>query len=340
MAKTKYRFDFAISFAGAKRQIAREVRNALAEARFSVFFDEDYEHEMLGHDGSLYLRNVYAQESRYCIVLISREYDQRDWANLEREAIQSRELRGERGILIPVLIDGHRPTWLPETRIYFDISKRTIAELIKLLAQRPGIKPEAYKQKDPNAQKNAELEFISTETGLGEVYSQFWIPIRDYYQEFRRTAGVDVPEEIEELIGAAGPPPYTTDIGAELRTWPARAIPKLTSDQRRMWQFVQRIYPPRHPDASGDVWQHSALTPIELAKIFHDARRRLAQHFVEAVKKIGIRSIRERYASRQWYVYLLAWLEVALAQWTRQPGPGKQELYRLAENFGSESHSA
>lgn len=140
MAESKYRFDFAISFAGAKRKIARKVRDALVEAGFSVFFDEDYEYEMLGQDGSLYLRKIYSQESRYCIVLISREYDQRAWANLERESIQSRELRGEQGVLIPVLIDSHQPAWLPETRIYFDISKRTLVELTKLLAQRPGVK--------------------------------------------------------------------------------------------------------------------------------------------------------------------------------------------------------
>ena len=90
----------------------------------------------IGHDGSVYLRNVYSRECRFCIVLISQAYDQRDWTNLEREAVQARELRGERGILIPVSIEDYQPTWLPETRIRFDLWKRTVPELVELLTKR------------------------------------------------------------------------------------------------------------------------------------------------------------------------------------------------------------
>jgi hypothetical protein len=131
-----FRFDFGISFAGPERSLARQLRDGLKSAGFTVFFDEDYEHEMIGHDGSVYLRNVYSKECRICIVLISQDYDRRDWTNLEREAVQSRELRGERGILIPVPIEDYQPPWLPETRIRFDLWKRSIPELVTLLTKR------------------------------------------------------------------------------------------------------------------------------------------------------------------------------------------------------------
>jgi hypothetical protein len=131
-----FRFDFGLSFAGSDRDLARQLRDGLRNAEFQVFFDEDYEHEMIGHDGSIYLRNVYSRECRFCIVLISRDYDQRDWTNLEREAVQARELRGERGILIPVPIEDYQPPWLPETRIRFDLWKRSIPELVVLLTKR------------------------------------------------------------------------------------------------------------------------------------------------------------------------------------------------------------
>jgi hypothetical protein len=135
-ASQGFRFDFGLSFAGSDRDLARQLRDGLRNEAFQVFFDEDYEHEMIGHDGSLYLRNVYSRECRFCIVLISRDYDQRDWTNLEREAVQARELRGERGILIPVPIEDYQPPWLPETRIRFDLWKRSIPELVALLAKR------------------------------------------------------------------------------------------------------------------------------------------------------------------------------------------------------------
>ncbi|MGH7991878.1 MAG: TIR domain-containing protein [Limisphaerales bacterium] len=133
-----FRFDFGISFARPERELARQLRDGLRNAGFEVFFDEDYEHEMIGYDGSLYLRNVYSKECRFCIVLISQAYDKRDWTNMEREAVQARELRGERGILIPVPIEDYQPPWLPETRIRFDLWKRSIPELVTLLTKRCG----------------------------------------------------------------------------------------------------------------------------------------------------------------------------------------------------------
>ena len=83
----------------------------------------------------MYLRSVYSHESQFCIVFISEQYDARVWTQLERESIQARELRGERGILIPVLLDGHTPAWLPATRIYFDRRSRHVGELIGLLTR-------------------------------------------------------------------------------------------------------------------------------------------------------------------------------------------------------------
>lgn len=135
----QYRFDFALSFAGTDRATAKQLRDALIEKNLRVFYDRDFEREMFGRDGSIYLRNVYSRESRYCIVLISKEYDQREWTNLERESIQARELRGERGVLIPVLTGKYRPQWLPETRIYFDLATRGVPELIEVLGQEPAI---------------------------------------------------------------------------------------------------------------------------------------------------------------------------------------------------------
>jgi TIR domain len=130
------RFDIALSFAGADRSTAEEVRDSLVAAQFSVFYDRDYEHEMLGQDGTLYLRRIYSRDSRYCVVLISKHYDSREWTQLEREAIQARELKGERGVLIPVKLDHHSPGWLPASRIHFDLSSRPLTDLVRLLKAR------------------------------------------------------------------------------------------------------------------------------------------------------------------------------------------------------------
>ena len=110
--------------------------------QFRVFFDEDYQHELFGVDGATYLRKIYSSETRFCVILITEEYDSRTWTQLERESIQGRELRGEAGVLLPVLIDSHKPFWLPETRIYFDLAQHSISELVALL----------YRKAAPNEQ--------------------------------------------------------------------------------------------------------------------------------------------------------------------------------------------
>ena len=136
MSKKKFRFDFALSFAGTQRGIARQLRDALVLRGFKVFFDEDYEHEMLGKDGIEYLRKVYSEESRYCIALIAKEYDKRIWTKLEREIMQARQLGSGDDILLPVLISDYKPRWLLASRIYFDLKKRSLTDLVDLLEKK------------------------------------------------------------------------------------------------------------------------------------------------------------------------------------------------------------
>lgn len=127
------RFDFAISFAGQDRQTARAVASAIEAANLRVFFDEYFEHEMLGVDGADYLNDVFFRQSRFCVVLVSNHYQQRAWAQLERRAAQAREFQTQPGFLLPVLLDEHRPDWLLPTRIHFNLSQRGIPALVELL---------------------------------------------------------------------------------------------------------------------------------------------------------------------------------------------------------------
>jgi hypothetical protein len=148
------RFDFALSFAGSDRAIARSLHAALTKEGYSVFIDEAFEHEMVGTDGMAYLGAIYAKESRYCIVLLSEDYDRGTWTQLEREAIRSRELLGERGVLIPVKLTSYAPDWLPASRVYFDLSVRPIDNLLAILrakhrAAQAALRPPAPSAKPP-----------------------------------------------------------------------------------------------------------------------------------------------------------------------------------------------
>lgn len=148
MAEKKFRFDFALSYAGAQRETAIKLRDALVKKGFDVFYDRDFEYESIGKDGVLYLDKKYSQESRYCIVLISKEYDSGKWTKLEREIIQAGALKSGRDILIPVLTSGYKPIWLLTTRIYFNLKKRPLDELVQILGKKAG-RRNPYKQVRP-----------------------------------------------------------------------------------------------------------------------------------------------------------------------------------------------
>lgn len=130
------KFDFAISFAGDKRELARRSAEALRAANLRVFFDEYFEHEMLGRDGADYLNDVFFRQSRYCLVLASASFESRAWSQLERRAAQARELHEGPGFILPILVESFHPEWLLPTRIYFDLRQRGLASLIELLKRK------------------------------------------------------------------------------------------------------------------------------------------------------------------------------------------------------------
>lgn len=130
------KYDVAISFAGPQRNLARLLASELRRQKLVVFFDEDFEHDLLGRDGSDYLNEVFLKHARLCVALISKDYESRSWAQLERRAAQARELTEGPGFLIPVLVDDVQPEWLLPSRIYFDLRERHITELAILLRRK------------------------------------------------------------------------------------------------------------------------------------------------------------------------------------------------------------
>jgi hypothetical protein len=129
------RYDYAISFAAPERSLARELHRLLNARGCRVFFDEAFEHEMLGTNGADYLNDVFIHQAASCVTLVSGSYTKRVWTELERLAAQAREL-SDPGYVIPVLVDGIRPSWLLPTKVFFDLTARTLEELAEVLVRR------------------------------------------------------------------------------------------------------------------------------------------------------------------------------------------------------------
>jgi hypothetical protein len=193
---------------------------------------------------------------------------------------------------------------------------------------------EAYGLADPAERERQEAAMKAEEgsTQAGHDQAIFWEALRSYYADtYRQKDNPDFPESLEGLVEAAGAPPNTID--ADLFAWPRLYEARLNVDQRRLWAFVRRVYPPRDAGQPGDVWQYSAIKPGAAAEACHWARRNLAKYWDTWPPLVGYSFILDRFATKRHIIQLLAWLELALVQWTRMPGKGKQELFKLAERF-------
>src|ERR1035438_9918672 len=86
-----FRFDVAFTFAGAHRDKVRSIagilRAKLGDDR--VFFDEWFEHEILGSDMDALLQRLYYEQSLMVVADLSDEYADRPWCQVEGRAIRA-----------------------------------------------------------------------------------------------------------------------------------------------------------------------------------------------------------------------------------------------------------
>jgi hypothetical protein len=75
----KGRYDFALSFAGADREVAKRLSEILSDREVSVFYDADEQHRILARDVEEYLGPIYRRDADYVVALLSPDYPTRIW---------------------------------------------------------------------------------------------------------------------------------------------------------------------------------------------------------------------------------------------------------------------
>lgn len=89
MSASSKRFRVALSFSGEKRDYVAKVAAMLAArlGEAAVLYDKYHEAEFARRDLGLYLADLYHDESDLVIVILSREYETKEWCGLEWDAI-------------------------------------------------------------------------------------------------------------------------------------------------------------------------------------------------------------------------------------------------------------
>lgn len=131
----KFEYDIAISFANEERSIAYKLANQLyGNYGFKVFYDDYEQAKLLGTDLERYLIDVFKSKARYCIILISKNYIESRWTNLEwKSALERINEEPELDYILPIRIDNTELSGLLSTVkfIYYkDMPIEDLAELI------------------------------------------------------------------------------------------------------------------------------------------------------------------------------------------------------------------
>jgi hypothetical protein len=140
MDSFSWKFDVALSFAGADRSVALAIAEALRKLQINVFYDQWHTSQIWGRDLSVLLPEIYSN-ARFCVVLISQSYLSRPYAQHELETILARRVFKDKDFFLPVRLDESQVPGLSETVAYIDYSREGVDRIASLIAARMGMEP-------------------------------------------------------------------------------------------------------------------------------------------------------------------------------------------------------
>lgn len=126
-------YDIAISFAGEDRSIAQSIAEKLTKDGVRVFYDSYEKATLWGKDLYEHLNDVYKNKAKYCLMVISQSYRDKQWTNHERKAAQARAFSQNKEYILPLKLDDTEIPGLNETIGYVDYRTSNSDEVVMLL---------------------------------------------------------------------------------------------------------------------------------------------------------------------------------------------------------------
>ncbi len=134
--ETVLKYDVVISFAGEDREVAKALADALTLKGLTVFYDEYAKADLWGKDLYSHLTKVYRDESKYCLMVISEAYSEKQWTNHERKAAQARAIRENREYILPLRLDDASVEGILDTTGHVDYRATSDEQVVDLLVEK------------------------------------------------------------------------------------------------------------------------------------------------------------------------------------------------------------
>lgn len=116
-ADNTYDFDFAISFAGENRQLAKMITDLLSVLDCTVFYDEYYEANYLGKAWSVQFNEIFGEKSRFVVCILDQYHKEKIWPTFERDCFSQRITDAA---VIPIFLDDTNFVGIPKDIVGID----------------------------------------------------------------------------------------------------------------------------------------------------------------------------------------------------------------------------
>lgn len=143
---TSYEFDFAVSFAGEQRNIAKQLTESLKALDCNVFYDELYEQNYLGNTLHNWFNEIFTCKSQFIICVIDKNYAEKIWTTFEKECYLPRV---KDKVVVPIFVDNTQIPGIPKDLIGFNYSdKQLTADNIENECDDMAVKLESRLERD------------------------------------------------------------------------------------------------------------------------------------------------------------------------------------------------
>lgn len=131
-----YVYDVAISFAGEQRAHASGLKEELERLGYSVFYDFDEQHILWGQNLRSKLADVYARDAKFMVVMLSKEYPEKDWPAFEFEVGKEAKRGRVAEYLLPLVVDDVHVVGLSSDVGHLDLRRMSVAQVAQILAKK------------------------------------------------------------------------------------------------------------------------------------------------------------------------------------------------------------
>lgn len=160
--RNDHQYQVALSYASEQREYVVEVAQQLKDRGISVFFDGFEKSTLWGTSAAEVFHKVFAEQSAYVVMFISKEYIAKEWPRHERRATLSRMIKEHREYVLPVRFDDTKIDGLPDDVIYENADEIMPDQLAAMIAEKLG---------EPSVKDPQPLEPRVTLSWMGEVVS-------------------------------------------------------------------------------------------------------------------------------------------------------------------------